>query len=310
MIRRVKTANREEWLKQRMGFIGGSDASAVVGMNPYCSRYALWAEKTGRKEPFEGNITTDVGAYLEEFVADLFAKETGKKVRRDNYSIFNDLYPWGIAHIDRAIIGESAFLECKTTTSVPLMKKLRNSEEFPDAYLCQCTHYLAMTGYEKCYLAVLIANREFKIYELQRDENEIQALMQAEKEFWELVKSDTPPAPDGTDSSSATISELYPRSDDSVVDLLPVDGLLNEYMSLSAQIKMLTELRDEKANRVKAYMREAGHGESQLYKVSYTSAERRSLDTALLQKENPKLVLDNYYKTSNYRTFKVTQKDK
>ena len=46
MIETIKTGSREEWLELRKKYIGGSDASAVVGMNPYRSAYALWAAKT------------------------------------------------------------------------------------------------------------------------------------------------------------------------------------------------------------------------------------------------------------------------
>ena len=62
MINEIKYANHEEWLSIRHKYIGGSDAGAVIGMNPYKSRYTLWAEKTGKMPEFGGNITTKVGA--------------------------------------------------------------------------------------------------------------------------------------------------------------------------------------------------------------------------------------------------------
>ena len=37
------------WLKGRMNGIGGSDASAIVGMNPYKSNIELFEEKTDRR---------------------------------------------------------------------------------------------------------------------------------------------------------------------------------------------------------------------------------------------------------------------
>ena len=39
------------WLAGRMNGIGGSDASAVVGMNPYKTNIELFEEKTGRMIP-------------------------------------------------------------------------------------------------------------------------------------------------------------------------------------------------------------------------------------------------------------------
>ena len=89
MITKQATANHEEWKALRHQYIGGSDAAAVVGMNSWVSPYALWAEKTGRLPGFDGNLATEVGTYLEEFVAQKFAEEPGKKVRKCNLSWFN-----------------------------------------------------------------------------------------------------------------------------------------------------------------------------------------------------------------------------
>ena len=171
MITKISTANREEWKALRSKYIGGSDAAAVVGMNAYSSPYALWAEKTGKVPGFEGNLATEVGSFLEEFVAQKFAQETGKKVRRCNQSIFNDAYPWAIANIDRDIVGEDAGLEIKTTDSLN-MGKFKNGE-YPTNYYCQIVHYMAVTGKKRWYLAVLIGNKEFKIFTIERDEDEI-----------------------------------------------------------------------------------------------------------------------------------------
>ena len=308
MIKELVYGTHEEWLSIRKKYIGGSDAGAVIGMNPYKSRYSLWAEKTGKAPEFEGNITTKVGAYLEDLVATMFEEETGKKVRRKNRTMVNDEYPFACANVDRLIVGEKALLEIKTTNSLPLMKKLRNSDEFPDAYYAQVVHYLAVTGLEKAYLAVLINCREFKVYELNRDEAEIDALMEAEKEFWNLVETNTAPSVDGSSSTSDTITTLYPNSNGETVDLFGFETDLNEYMVLTAQIKALTALKDEKANIIKEYMKEAGKGESANYKVTYTSSERKSFDTKRFSADHKDINLDEYYKTTSVRTFKVTER--
>ena len=50
MIEKISTIgmSRERWLEIRRGSIGGSDAGALLGLNPYNSPYSLWAEKTGK----------------------------------------------------------------------------------------------------------------------------------------------------------------------------------------------------------------------------------------------------------------------
>ena len=157
----IAYGSREEWLALRRGYIGGSDAAAVLGLDEYKSAYSLWAEKTGRIPEFAGNIATRTGQCLEQFVAELWSEETGKKVRRKNRILTNDVYPWACADVDRMVVGEKALLEIKTTNSFPIMRTCRGGE-FPDRWYCQMMHYMAVTGCEKAYLAVLLNCREMK----------------------------------------------------------------------------------------------------------------------------------------------------
>lgn len=308
MIKEIEYSSKEEWLalRKKLG-IGGSDAASVIGLNPYKGAYTLWAEKTGKIPEFEGNLTTEVGSYLEEFVAQLFTRETGKKVRRKNRILANTDYPFAFADVDRLVVGEKALLEIKTTNSFPVMKKIKN-KEYPEQWYCQMTHYLAVSGLERAYLAVLVECREFKVFELERDDAEIAALMREEEAFWQKVQTNTPPPADGLESTSKTITALYPESNTENVNLYSYQTELARYMELSEQIKALDAAREEAANKVKAFLGEAGKGESDRYRVTWTSSERRSFDSKRFAKENPDIDMDSYYKVSTYRTFKVTEK--
>lgn len=307
MIREIKTDNREEWKALRSQYIGGSDSAAVVGLNPFKSAYSLWAEKTGKIPPFEGNLTTEVGAYLEEFVAKLFERETGKKVRRNNRSMINDKYPWAIANIDREVVGEDAVLEIKTTSEMNL-KKFKNGD-YPANYYVQLMHYLAVTEKEKGYLAVLIGNRDFRWFEIERDEDEINALMHAEELLYKCIKEDSAPPTDGTESTSEAISTLYPESVGESVSLFGYDSKLEQYIAIGKQIKELKELQDEMANNVKAFMGESGKGESDSYTVSWTSSNRTTFDSKKFATDHSDMDLSNYYKNTPVRTFRVTEKN-
>lgn len=309
MIKEIEYSSKEEWLalRKKLG-IGGSEAGSVISLNPYKGAYTLWAEKTGKIPEFEGNLITEVGSYLEEFVAQLFTRETGKKVRRKNRILVNDQYPFAFADVDRLVVGEKALLEIKTTNSFPVMKKIKN-KEYPEQWYCQMTHYLAVSGLEKAYLAVLIGCRDFKIFELERDEAEISVLMGEEEKFWGMVKTNTPPPADGLESTSKTITALYPESNSDIVNLYSYQTELARYMELSEQIKALEQAKEESANKVKAFLGEAGKGESDRYRVTWTSSERRSFDSKRFAKENPDIDMDSYYKVSTYRTFKVTEKE-
>ena len=306
-ITKISTANREEWLALRSKYIGGSDAAAVVGLNSYASAYSLWAEKTGKTPSFGGNLATEVGTFLEEFVARKFEEETGKKVRRCNQSILNDLYPWAIANIDREVIGEDAGLEIKTTSELNL-KKFKGGE-YPSNYYAQCVHYLAVTGKKRWYLAVLIGNRDFRIFTIERDEAEIAALMAAEEKFWGHVTTNTPPPVDGSKATTEALRTVYPNGQkDRNVDLFGYEDCLHQYMALKEQIDELTKLKDEMANKVKLYMGDSARAEGNRYKVSWASQERRNFDRKRFEKDFAHIDLTPYFNVSTARTFKVTEK--
>ena len=304
-ITKVKTANHEEWLKLRSQYIGGSDAAAVVGMNSFSSPYSLWAEKTGKIPGFAGNLATEVGTYLEEFVAQKFAQETGKKVRKCNQSFLNSLYPFAIANIDREIIGEDAGLEIKTTDSLNL-KKFKDGD-YPANYYAQCVHYLAVTGKQRWYLAVLIGNKEFKWFTIERDEDEIAALMAAEADFWKLVATDTPPAVDGTQATTEALKTIYADSDDSICDLTAYGENLRQYIELKKQIKELETIAEEAANKIKVFMGDSGGGECEGFKVSWKAQSRSVFDSKRFESENPDVDISGYFKESIARPFKVTE---
>lgn len=306
MITKQSTANHEEWKALRHKYIGGSDAAAVVGMNAYVSPYALWAEKTGRLPGFDGNLATEVGTYLEEFVAQKFASETGKKVRKSNLSWFNDQYPWAIANIDREIVGEDAGLEIKTTSELNTQKF--KGGDYPANYYCQCMHYMAITGKARWYLAVLIGNREFKWFTIERDEDEINALMEAEKSFKQLVDSDTPPMADGASSTSDTLGAMYPNSRDMAIGIGSFERDLENYFRLKNQLKNIEMTMAGVENRIKAHLGECALGEGEKYKVSWKTQSRSTFDSKKFIADHPEMDVSKYFKTSNSRPFKVTEK--
>lgn len=304
----TRNMSHEEWLEHRRRSIGGSDASAVIGINPWCSPYTVWAEKLGKLPPQEDNERMRLGRDLEDYVAKRFTEKTGKKVRRENSIIINPQYPFAHANVDRMVVGEDAGAEYKTT-SVLNLKKFKNGS-FPEQYYVQCVHYLAVTGCQRWYLGVLVLGEGFYDFIIERDEGEINALMESEEAFWKYVEDKTPPPTDGKRSTTDTITTIFPDSTDDSVDLIAYNTDLAEYIELSSRIKALKAICDEKANKVKAFMNEAGRGESDLYRVSWTTAERRTFDEKKFALENSNIDLSKYYKTSTYRTFKVTELNK
>ena len=70
----IEADSHEKWLKNRTYGIGGSDASAVVGLNPYKTNIQLFEEKTGKRIPEDISEKPYVkyGTLAEPLIRDLF----------------------------------------------------------------------------------------------------------------------------------------------------------------------------------------------------------------------------------------------
>lgn len=300
--------NKATWLEHRRHSIGGSDAAAIVGLNDYASPYSVWAEKTGRLPEKEDNEAMRQGRDFEEYVASRFTEATGKKVRRNNHIIQCTEYPYAHANVDRIIVGEDAGLECKTT-SVMNLKKFKNGS-YPESYYVQCVHYMAVTGAQKWYLAVLVLNTEFMWFEIERDEDEIKALMEAEAEFWKYVEADRPPMVDGNEATTEAIKTIYSAGTPGTsIDLFGLETTCDGIEVVKRQIKELEALKDEHENRIKVLMAENEKGRCGLYSISWTSSQRSTLDKKALKAAYPSIDFSKFETITNTRTFRISKKE-
>ena len=301
-IQMIGTGSREEWLELRKNYIGGSDAGAVAGMNPYQGAYAVWLEKTGRAQGFEGNLTTEVGRYLEDFVAKEFERQTGKKTRNVNRTMVNAAYPWACADIDRSIVGENALLECKTTNSLPAMK-LFGKNEYPGQWYCQMVHYLAVTGRDYVWFCVLFRDScEIRSFRVERDDDLIAHIEGRVDEFWENVMSKVPPTNmSGTDDESGALAKIYAnhRDDLRTVSDTELETAALAYETVSAQIKALEKKRKTLADSL---CRAIGDDRgitlpAAKRRIVWIRSERTSYDTKRLVADHPDIAAQ-YAKTS------------
>ena len=174
-------------------------------------------------------------------------------------------------------------------------------------YYAQCVHYLAVTGADRWYLAVLAYGRGFFTFVLERDQAEIDALMAAEADLWKLVEQDTPPDADGSEATSAALREIFPISEQTTADLFGRDTVLREYMRLKEDKKALDTRIGEIENTIKADMGEAESGSCGLFHISWKSQSRQTFQAKAFAKDHPDIDLAPYYKNTNLRPFKVTE---
>lgn len=300
----------DEWLKQRSKGLGGSDAGAVMGLNPYKSAYTLWAEKTGLvSSHVPENEAIRLGNDLEDYVAKRFAEQSGKKIRRSKYCYESKKYPFMRANVDRLIVGENAGLECKTAN--PFKDGDYSKDIIPPTYYCQCLHYMAVCGFDRMYLAVLVFQKGFYICCIDRKdsgvEEDIQALIQSETEFWTHVTDGEPPQIDGSDSTANTLKQLHQSKEEDALDLRDYDDKLDEIQELKDQQKVLKARQKTLENEIKEVLQNYDFGQASIYNVSAKITISNRFDTDRFKKENPK-IYEDYKKESQTQILRISKR--
>lgn len=306
-----KNLTKEEWLVYRRSGIGGSDAGAIAGLNPYSTAYSVYLDKLGEAEPITETEAMRQGVELEEYVAKRFCEQTGKRVKRCEYILRSKAHPFMLADVDRLVVGENAVLECKTTLNRD--GYTFDGTDYPAYWRCQCLHYMAVTGAEKAYIAVLIFGRDFRIIEVTRSESiaDLLALIEIEERFWnEHVQRHQPPAVDGSARCTELLQRQYPEADEEYpsVDLMPYGAQLERLAAVRREIESLTEEKAEIENLFKSILGEAPCGEYDGYKVTWKNRASSRVDTKALKAEEPE-VYAKYLRTTTMRTFLFSEKN-
>lgn len=297
---------REEWLALRKKGIGGSDASALLGLNPYATPLTVYLDKIGELEEKETTEAMRQGTDLEQYVADRFCEATGKKVKRVNRILQHPEYDWMLANIDRDIIGEDAGLECKTCS--PYSKFRFDEGEINPHYYWQAMHYMAVTGAPRWYVAVLVLSKDFFVFCVERNEQEIETLVSAEREFWTgNVEKRIPPLPTGGDEDDEAIALMYKSGDDSeAAELSGQEDALNLRGMLVEQRDKLDQQIKEIDQQVKLAMGECTRGVSGCWKVSWSNSSTSRIDAKMLREKFPEIA-DKVTKVTPGRRFSVTR---
>ncbi len=304
-VRLINTAEmqREEWLAWRKRGIGSSDAAAICGLNPYKSAVKVWLEKTDQATMGdEQSESAYWGTILEDVVAREFTTRTGMKVRKRNAILQHPQFPFMLANIDREIVG-GGVLECKTASEY--MKDQWGEDHAPEMYQIQVLHQLAVTGEPFGYLAVLLGGRRFLTIRIERDEEMIQNLIQIERQFWSLVESNTPPAPDGSEASTDLIRRLYPKGKPEEVRLADdAAELIRQYEEARQYEAQWAERRTEAENKLKAMLGEYEVGLCGDRLVTWRTITSERLDSKALKTAHPDIYAQ-YTKASISRRFDI-----
>jgi putative phage-type endonuclease len=296
------TPHAKDW---RPFGLGGSDIGALLGLSPYKTPLQLWAEKVSlNSNAAKDAIHLRFGHHVEPFIAQEYERQTGLRTVTHAPTIFHPDHGFMFAHVDRLVLAEDenlaaegqriyaqTLLECKTASVFNRDEWGEpGSDQVPPNYLVQCVWYMAVTQCKRADLAVLLGNQDFRIYQIHRDMELENLVLDHAREFWfDHVLSKVPPSP----VTEEDIRTLYPKEVAGRVIEADHELLANlkNYKSTQAKISDLNEQCDALRKDILERMGEAeqitlNHKVLATWKAS-KPAQR--LDTKALAAAHPEL---------------------
>ena len=205
----IDCSDRETWIRERGNGIGGSDAAAIIGRNPYISNTDLWEIKTGCRTPVDISDKPYVqyGVRAEEHIRALFALDYPEYriEHHDNRILRSKQYPFLQASLDGELFdheGRRGVLEIKTSNIITGTQREKWNDRIPDNYYIQVLHYLLVTGYGFAVLrAHLISvwgadvRTQVKHYFIERTavKDDLDYLLHEEIKYWGYVEGGQKP---------------------------------------------------------------------------------------------------------------------
>ena len=203
--------NEAEWLAARQKGIGASEASAIIGQNPYMSNVDLWKIKTGRKQAanISSNAHVAYGHAAEGPIRELFALDYPEYEVTYGGAfdmVHNPVYPWLFATLDGRLIeratGRKGIYEGKTTEILRSITKERWTDGVPQNYYIQLIHQLLATGWDFAILHAqlkrvwdgeIVSTRRSYFIEREEVKDDLDYLLEKEIVFMDYVQRDIMP---------------------------------------------------------------------------------------------------------------------
>jgi putative phage-type endonuclease len=210
-------ADHDEWLDTRRTGIGASDVSGVLDASPWTSPLRVYLDKRGLVGELELTDEMEWGHRLEDAVATKWSDVHGIQVRKTG-TWRSTAWPWLLANPDR-VVANGEGLECKTADK---MFADEWAERPPLHYVMQCVACMAVTGARRWHLAALVGGNRYFEFVIDRDEDDIAAVVENTRQFWDLhVLAGVPPRVQrgGGEREEKLLAVLYPTPDGTHIQL-------------------------------------------------------------------------------------------
>lgn len=255
---------RAMWLEARRAGIGGSDAAAILGLDPWRSGLDVWRSKVEHVPRTDDELFLfKLGHLLEPVIAGLYSEQTSREVFLPDPEIIEHLeFPEIIGSPDRLAPQDGRVVELKSEHQFADKFGDPGSDQVPDHYLIQGAHYMAVSNLDRCDEAVLHGGFKFSIYQLRRDLELERSMLEQLRDWWHsyVVKKVEPPL-DASESWGNYLAQKYPFNRGPIVqaDENKNPELMRHVFNVLNYAELLKELKSrltEAQNQVKAFIAE------------------------------------------------------
>jgi putative phage-type endonuclease len=238
--------------------IGGSEAAAACGIDPYRSRRLLWYEKVHGIERDESEAMR-LGTLLQPAIAEIVAERGYEIMPAPADGFVHPELPWMIVHPDglASMNGQKAIAEIKTRGS-----GWKDDDEralFP--YIMQVQHGMEVIGCDVGLLAVLhggYGGLRLDVREIERDDALIGTMVELEQEIVDAVRTLQPPPARGAKSDDESLKLEFPTSSGGAIRATgDVWQMVKEARGLKEQRDEVDRQYKERVQNIQAYMGEA-----------------------------------------------------
>jgi len=294
-----------EQLQERQTGIGGSDSPVIMGVSPFKNVGELYLEKRGVVVEETETPAMKRGAMLEPLVANMYRETTGRETITEKRLLKHPQLDFLRGNVDRRVINEGrvdGILEIKCP-GLQVFGKCKR-EGLPDYYQIQLQHYLAVTGCEWGAFAVFNAEQWDLIhFDVERDNELIDLIIEKDTKFWEMVKAGTPPveeepAIDLPAIGGDLVQVTSPEWEEVITDFTEARAIRQEWEELEKVAKgKLTGMMDAEGAGVIEGFNFRGYYKEQ--------AGRTTFDKKKLIAEHPEIALSQYEKKGKpFRAFR------
>lgn len=261
---RTGFTTRHDWLRDAHKYLGGSDAAAVCGLDPYKSPLAVWSVKTGGMlDDTPQNEAMMFGTLFEPVLLNVLAQRTGRRVAHwpqsvrviDRIDDWRACTPDGLQEDDTMPGVGTVQIKCSTDADAW-------ADGVPLRTMLQVHHEMSVCDARWCTVGVLLNGNCFRSFDVLRDDQMAQDLVEAERHFWRMVQNRIPPEVDGSESTRDTVRRMWPTTTEGKVVTLPGEAIevAHTLEATKLQIKALVDQCEAAESQLRAWLQDAEVG--------------------------------------------------